>query len=342
MNKTDEILQVLRDELRAGRYKKGGRFPSEYALMKRFGVSRPTINKVTSQLEADGFIARGVRGSGTTVLEPAPFPAGHIAYIGPIAHLYSSRVLDGLQRAAFFQNYAVSFFCPNENLLDYLDKIAHSRFDGVLASTIGKIPSSFPLPVVYLDDAFPVEAPIRSSVSCSNYLGAEKMAKLAISRGHREIVICTEASSSVSRLERVKGFSDVLQKADIPHVNEKIFTVQSRVTASCIRTLKNIIRKFPDTTLLLTDSDDIAIAMFHTMQTLMPEKNICITGFGNVLNKYNYIMPIPTVEQHPEEIGIQGVSELIRCIKNKNYNAEKVIEIETELVNTEFMPHIKH
>ena len=74
MSKTDEILQILREELRAGRYPKGGRFPSEYALMSRFNVSRPTVNKVASQLEAEGFIEHGVRGSGTTVREPSPFP----------------------------------------------------------------------------------------------------------------------------------------------------------------------------------------------------------------------------------------------------------------------------
>ena len=123
MNKTDEILQVLRDELREGRYPKGGRFPSEYALMHRFGVSRPTINKVTSMLENDGYIARGVRGAGTTVLASSTFPVGHIAYIGPIAHLYSARIIDGIQKTALFNNYAVSFFCPGNDLLELWRRI---------------------------------------------------------------------------------------------------------------------------------------------------------------------------------------------------------------------------
>ena len=342
MNKTDEILQVLRDELREGRYPKGGRFPSEYALMHRFGVSRPTINKVTSMLEKEGYIARGVRGAGTTVLASSTFPVGHIAYIGPIAHLYSARIIDGIQKTALFNNYAVSFFCPGNDLLEYLDKISNSKFDGVLATTIGKLPDTFPLPTVHLDDASPISGPVRASVCCANYHGAEKMAELAVSRGHREIVICTETSynSFGSRTDRVRGFTDVLQKHGIKNIEARLFYTNPLVNAAGVRTIKSIINKFPGTTLILCDTDDIAVTLYHTKQNIMPDKNIAITGFGNIQYRCAYL-PFASVEQHPEEIGTQGVIELIRCIENKNYNSEKIIEIETELKNIESIPYIK-
>ena len=168
------------------------------------------------------------------------------------------------------------------------------------------------------------------------------MAELAISRGHREIVICAEnlSKTSVSRSERNRGFYDILRKYNIPDIEKRFFSSQYHTTAGCIRTMKNILNKFPDTTLILTDSDDIAIALHHTFKNFVPEKNICITGFGNIQKNYVYL-PIPSVEQHPEEIGASGVTELIRCIEDKDYNSEKVIEIETELVNTEFIPYIK-
>ena len=69
------------------------------------------------------------------------------------------------------------------------------------------------------------------------------------------------------------------------------------------------------------------------------EKKITITGFGN-LSHSGGLMQIPGVEQHPEEIGAQGVNELIRMIEEPGYVSPGLIEIETELVNLQNIPVI--
>ena len=59
-----EIARQLRDELAARRYGEEGRMPSEAQLVRRFGVSRPTVARALRTLEDEGLVERRA-GSGT-------------------------------------------------------------------------------------------------------------------------------------------------------------------------------------------------------------------------------------------------------------------------------------
>jgi DNA-binding LacI/PurR family transcriptional regulator len=59
-----EIARRLREEVLAGRYGAEGRMPSENQLVKRFGVSRPTVARALKALSDEGLLERRA-GSGT-------------------------------------------------------------------------------------------------------------------------------------------------------------------------------------------------------------------------------------------------------------------------------------
>ena len=59
-----EVARQLREEVLSGMYGQEGRMPSEAQLVKRFGVSRPTIAKALSLLGTEGLVDRRA-GSGT-------------------------------------------------------------------------------------------------------------------------------------------------------------------------------------------------------------------------------------------------------------------------------------
>lgn len=61
-----EIAQTLREEVLTGRFGADGRMPSEAQLVKRFGVSRPTIARALRSLSGEGLIERRA-GSGSFV-----------------------------------------------------------------------------------------------------------------------------------------------------------------------------------------------------------------------------------------------------------------------------------
>lgn len=343
MSKAEQILKILRDELRGGYYKPGTKFPSEQKLMKRFHTSRITINKVTSVLADGGFIKRGVQGSGTRVLDTSPFPVGFVAYIGPVDNLYYARMIRGIQRTALLKNYALCILSPGENQHGFwLEKIRHSGFRGLLATGIGTVPDLYPIPVVYLDHGYEPHGSGRGSVTCTNYRGAAEMMEQVIMRGHREILVCSSyCAMEECRMERIRGFLETLKKHRIHDAEKRFFHEAITDSVSAKSLLQNMLRLFPKTTVILTDSDDIAYKLLYASEEMLPTRQIAITGFGNLAYSSDY-RRLPGVEQHPEEIGAQGTSELLRMIADSNYVPEGLQEIETDLVHLDKLPILNH
>jgi DNA-binding GntR family transcriptional regulator len=66
-----ELRQTLAAEIAAGAFAVGAKFPTEYELCDRFGVSRHTVREALRALEDQGLLARQA-GLGTTVLAHTP------------------------------------------------------------------------------------------------------------------------------------------------------------------------------------------------------------------------------------------------------------------------------
>jgi len=69
-SKYSRIYETLRREISAGKYGKGNPFPSEVALMRRFGVARHTILRALWELRAEGIVTRR-QGKGTFLTRKA-------------------------------------------------------------------------------------------------------------------------------------------------------------------------------------------------------------------------------------------------------------------------------
>src|SRR5450432_3735250 len=68
-----KIRERLQRDLAGGRYAAGQKFPSEAALVQRFGASRITVGRAVRELQELGLLDR-VAGSGTYVRGAAPRP----------------------------------------------------------------------------------------------------------------------------------------------------------------------------------------------------------------------------------------------------------------------------
>jgi GntR family transcriptional regulator len=66
------VYQALRDEILSDRYPVAGALPSEYALERRFLVSRITVRRALEELERAGLIERSQGRSATILPRPAP------------------------------------------------------------------------------------------------------------------------------------------------------------------------------------------------------------------------------------------------------------------------------
>lgn len=309
--------------------------------MNRFDAARTTINKITAQLAEDGFIVRSQKGAGTKVADFLPFPIGHIAYLGP-TNAYHSGLVNGLQKSAFLKNYAVSAFSPGAELVNLcMEKIRNSKYQGLLVANVGYLPKDYPIPIVCLDTPCFTPAHVKSTVGCTDYKGAVEMAEAVLTHGHREILVFSHhLEIELSRVQRCRGFMETLAKNGIPNVARRLIHEPDMIDISSSKHyLQNALKRFPDTTVIITDSDTVALRLFQAMRDLPLKHPITLTGFGNQAAD-DYFFKFPGVETHPEEIGAQGVNELLRIINEPDYVPLGSIEIETELVNLDRLPYI--
>ena len=68
--KHTRVFEELLGDVQSGRYAPGQKFPSEAALVKRFGASRITVGRAVKDLEQAGWVSR-FAGSGTYVSAPS-------------------------------------------------------------------------------------------------------------------------------------------------------------------------------------------------------------------------------------------------------------------------------
>ena len=77
-----EIFEALRREILAGKYDSDRHLPSEAALSRRFGASRPTISRVTLDLKREGLVTTR-RGAPTTITRYALNATGALGLVVP-------------------------------------------------------------------------------------------------------------------------------------------------------------------------------------------------------------------------------------------------------------------
>ena len=76
-----DLSRALLGEIASGKHAPGTRLPSEAALVKRFGVSRPTVGRALRDLQAEGLIERRA-GSGTYVRAASIAPQSGSSKLG--------------------------------------------------------------------------------------------------------------------------------------------------------------------------------------------------------------------------------------------------------------------
>ena len=316
MNKPEKILKILRNELQRGVYAQGNLFASEPKLVKRFSVSRITVNKITEQLVREGYLQRGGKGAGTRVVNISPFPQGVIAYLGPSLNPYYDLLQNEIQKNAMERGYAVNVFYPGSYPISQcLEMIAGNRYLGLICCGIGMVPETFPLPVVYLDQAVPDDHVPRCSVSINDYETASAVIDEVCRKGHREIAVLSNyCFIEYNRRRRQRGFLDAMVKNRIPDPENRIFSDPVKNVFEAEIFWKKLMDIYPDTTVLVTDADMPAWRLHAAKQEHKKLSKVIITGFSNS-HLQDQLYHFPSVNHHPDQLASCAVSELL-------YNAE--------------------
>ena len=96
-SKHRDIFETLKADILDGKYEDGKPLPSAFALMKKFGVARGTVDRAMTELEHEGLVEKR-KGSGTYPVKREPITFGVIV---PEARTpFYTRVCEGIANFA--------------------------------------------------------------------------------------------------------------------------------------------------------------------------------------------------------------------------------------------------
>ena len=159
--------------------------------------------------------------------------------------------------------------------------------------------------------------------------------------GHREILLfCSEHPNtpfSASKAPRVCGFHQAMMEHGVKDFEERTCYLAPESLEDAKTFLRVFLKKYPETTLIATDSDNSAETIHAAALSLGIEcpGKIALTGFGNITN-----LPIASVDQHPERQGELAARGLIEKFHHPETSFSWVQFVEASLVNTELIPII--
>ena len=237
MNKAKHIrvFETLRAQILAGEYAPDRKFPSEQMLVRRFGVSRPTITRALLDLKAAGLI-EGRSGSGTYLGPVAKTAAGFLGMIVPDRdwNMFFAAVANGIEANARTAGYTLlkddcTAKSPDERAYQ-MERLAREfalkRVRGVIVAPFESWEKSdlatrrildelrkSDTPVVLIDRDYAPEAG-RSAydlVAADNFRAGYLLARHFVRQGARRPAFLRLPRSGTATLDRIAGFARGLQ-----------------------------------------------------------------------------------------------------------------------------------
>ena len=348
--KHQHVFEALMNEIVSGKYQDGERFPTEWQLVERFGVSRPTVIHALRDLQVDGFLERR-QGSGTFLTAGKKLLKGYFGMIipshgsieifTPICSAISACSQESGYTLLFGHVSAATVEEREKRLLELCAQYIRQKVAGVFLEPllemnpehetvnrkILKMFESSRIPVVLLDRDI-VHFPERSAydlVGIDNLSAGYRIADHLIKTGARKIIFMTHQGLAPTVQQRIAGMCDALVNAGIPW-DASTIAYGNAGDRSYVRSVIGRAKKNrPDA--VICANDVTAIQLISTLVELglhVPE-DIRVTGFDDVQNSKLVSPALTTVRQPCAEIGTLAAKTLIRRILDPNTPAHTIL-----------------
>jgi DNA-binding LacI/PurR family transcriptional regulator len=334
--KQDSISDILREEIRSGKYAVGTRIPPQSELSERFGASEITVNKALNTLVEQGYLHRpGGTRAGTLVKSIRPYPQGFIAI--EVSFGFGAALIEGALMAAEKSNYMlVPVRHRNGEMGDVVKRIKEGRFQGLLSGSHELI--DFGVPTVYMDSYHHKKHPEVYEVSCDIEKAVEKLSDAVWTAGHRDIAYCTFWHDSAFLHPRLDAFLQAMRNHGLNDVDQRIYYGQNEQPSCARNLLRHVLSERPGVSAICCWNDWDAMLIRRAGRELGIDigRKICLTGCGSLAG-IQTSEPFPTIEQFPTETGFRACMKLISLIERPNAQHSHVELLDAELRNVDLI-----
>lgn len=339
-----QIIESMRQNIEAGRYRNGARLPSEAELMHRFGVSRMTVVKAMQHLQQEGLLVRRA-GSGTYVSDGGP---NHKPVFGLIIpDLGRTEIFEpicqGMSASPNASGHSLSWghSAVGENKEDEAERLCEQyieqRVSGVFFAPVEFSPRreqvnrrvlkalrSARIPVVLLDRCV-LDYPARSDydiVGLDNRRAGYVMTDHLIRQGAKRVGFFGREGSAETVDDRIVGYREAMYALGMPVDPEMVLRAEPTDAATLS---SRIAEKKIDALLCAND-----LTAAHVMRTLLGlglriPNDIRIAGIDDV--RYAELLPVPltTLHQPCGDIGATAIATMLDRISNPHLPARSVL-----------------
>lgn len=256
-----------------------------------------------------------------------------VVLVPTIATVFFARVISGMQEAAAELGYSLllgNTLGQDEIEASYAKMVQTSQADGLIQlrafNPFGdeNIPKDRLLPMVNACEV--LNTSLCPTVTLDNRAAAKAMTEHLISLGHKRIALIKGPAASPLTQERLAGYRDALQAADIdfdPHLLfPGDFTLHAGQDAA-----KRILALDNRPTAVFCENDETAIGAVQGFKSagLRIPNDISVAGFDNIDFAAFCDPPLTTIAQPAEEFGRTAVNLLVDILEGKIKKAPKVI-----------------
>ncbi|MGA8944036.1 MAG: GntR family transcriptional regulator [Thermoactinomyces sp.] len=329
----------------------GSRIPSRTKLVKKYNVSRTTIDRVISELIGEGYL-NAVDGSGTYVAET--FRTADTAKESKIDSwaLVIPNIMDdtypgilrGVEDVAHNHNINL-VICNTDNFTHkqsaYIDKLINSGIRGIIIvpAIIGNH-SSDPfnklikngIPIVFCNRG--VEGVNAHRVISNNYYGGYIATKHLIRQGFNRIAYISKPLYSTSS-ERYQGYCSALLENSL-EINDEcvVFEENFKTDHPGYESALKLFSSSAPPDAVFCFNDDIARGVYHAVKELgfVIGKDVGIVGYDNTFICEELEPKLTSIKFNSYEIGKIAASVLLSLITKTNIPQNKTILLQPELV----------
>jgi LacI family transcriptional regulator len=310
-----------------------------FVINKRKRISAETTNKVLKAIKSLNYHPS------KSAINLVSGKTGNIGFIITDDHFlrtepFYTRIFLGTEFEARGEGYYIllTSIRPDFNENDALPRfILNKSVDGIIVA--GKVPHNlikrmavYNIPTVFIDYVPPTNGyPL---VLIDNVQGATMATNHLISLGHTNIAFIGGDIEHPSLSERLRGYKQALELANLPVRNNLIITDGKYPDRqNGFDSAKKVFNKNRNVTAVFAGNDAMAIGVLHYLKEngyKIPQ-DVSIIGFDDVEADLMVNPPLTTIRVPKIELGIEALKLLVNTLKNKKSLSKKVI-VPVELI----------
>lgn len=340
------VMESLKNLISDGTIKVGDRLPSENELVEEFSVSRHTIRKALSILEAEGYI-EARHGKGTFCIERLKNKKGsrNIAVVTTyISDYIFPLLIQGIDKVLTKEGYSIilkNTANSQKNEAKALEDIMTKNIDGLIIE-----PSKseifcrhmhqyeqldeMGIPYVFLQGTYP-QMKDKPNIIMDDVKGGYLLTKYLIEQGHKNIVGIFKIDDNQG-VARQKGFIKALSEEGISYDPDMVilFHTEDRAKKPA-EIIRQFIKDKKKMDAIVCYNDQIALEVYRVLEAAgvkVPE-DISLTGYDDSFIAENGPVKLTTVGHPKQEMG-EMIAELllekINGVPETDSKVQRVIE----------------